>query len=299
MVYSEEMEPKRGQEYRDRVRCDALEKIGHKVYTLDDKHNGDRIKSGRHCQANFADSRRMHKMMRSKWGNIEFDNIILDYFFSPSGWARTRWTEAFFKDTLPMLVTSDILKPNGSIFLPNLDCVEELLYAYEKILGEHFMWDKISKPAQNPLYRSTERCQKELLKCPDMLTNATQMLPLHDFSPTPFIILKRMNRSYEKRNASGELIRRGAVVHFPTISMKKVKAAEMTAPDSPSSSSDVSLNDRRRAKGRGRGSGRGSDQDPDETSSSDDSETSPVLKRRRGAVSKELADLRTSWMPGY
>ena len=31
MVYSEEMEPKRGQEYRDRVRCDALEKIGHKV----------------------------------------------------------------------------------------------------------------------------------------------------------------------------------------------------------------------------------------------------------------------------
>ncbi len=34
MVYSEEMEPKRGQEYRDRVRCDALEKIGHKVSSI-------------------------------------------------------------------------------------------------------------------------------------------------------------------------------------------------------------------------------------------------------------------------
>ncbi len=31
MVYSEEKEPKRGQEYRDRVRCEAMEKIGHKV----------------------------------------------------------------------------------------------------------------------------------------------------------------------------------------------------------------------------------------------------------------------------
>jgi len=67
MVYSEEMEPKRGQEYRDRVRCDALEKIGHKVYTLDDKHNGDRIKSGRHCQANFAF---MPAFVKSKVGSF-------------------------------------------------------------------------------------------------------------------------------------------------------------------------------------------------------------------------------------
>jgi hypothetical protein len=31
MVYSEETRPHRGQEYRDRVRCEALEKIGYKV----------------------------------------------------------------------------------------------------------------------------------------------------------------------------------------------------------------------------------------------------------------------------
>ena len=31
MVYSEEERPLRGQEYRDRVRCESLEKIGYKV----------------------------------------------------------------------------------------------------------------------------------------------------------------------------------------------------------------------------------------------------------------------------
>jgi hypothetical protein len=31
MVYSEEQCPKRGQEYRDRVRCESLENIGYKV----------------------------------------------------------------------------------------------------------------------------------------------------------------------------------------------------------------------------------------------------------------------------
>ena len=84
MVYSEEMEPKRGQEFRDRVRCLALEIMGYSVKTLDNKHDDTMIESGKHCSANFADARRMLKSMRSKWGNdVEFDKIILDYFFSP------------------------------------------------------------------------------------------------------------------------------------------------------------------------------------------------------------------------
>ena len=82
MVFSEEMEPKRGQEYRDRVRCEALEILGYSVKTLDNKHS-DNLASGKHCTANFADPRRMLKSMKSKWENITFDHIILDYFFSP------------------------------------------------------------------------------------------------------------------------------------------------------------------------------------------------------------------------
>jgi hypothetical protein len=84
MVYSEEFSPKRGQEYRDRIRCEALEKHGYTVRTLDNKHTDHNIASGKHCQANFADARRMVRSIESKWGKGQvFDEIILDYFFSP------------------------------------------------------------------------------------------------------------------------------------------------------------------------------------------------------------------------
>jgi len=75
-------EPKRGQEFRDRVRCEAVNKLGYQVYTLDDKHSDFDILE--HCDANFADPRRMVKRMKTRWTeSIKFQHIILDYFFSP------------------------------------------------------------------------------------------------------------------------------------------------------------------------------------------------------------------------
>jgi hypothetical protein len=75
-------EPKRGQEFRDRVRCEAVNKLGYQVYTLDDKHEDIDIEE--HCDANFADPRRMIKKMKNKWNDtIKFNHVILDYFFSP------------------------------------------------------------------------------------------------------------------------------------------------------------------------------------------------------------------------
>lgn len=81
MVFSSEAIPKRGQEYRDRVRCEALEDLNYKVMTLDNKHSDTTLSN--HCAANFADTRRMIKAITSKWGNVTFDHVILDYFMSP------------------------------------------------------------------------------------------------------------------------------------------------------------------------------------------------------------------------
>jgi hypothetical protein len=82
MVFAHQAtEPKRGQEFRDRVRCEALGNLGYKIYTLDDKHD-DRIIE-EHCRANFADTRRMMQSIKNKWSDISFEHIILDYFFSP------------------------------------------------------------------------------------------------------------------------------------------------------------------------------------------------------------------------
>jgi hypothetical protein len=83
MVYAHQaVEPKRGQEFRDRVRCEAVQNLGYSVYTLDDKHDDESIEE--HCRANFADTRRMFQSMKSKWpDSLKFREIILDYFFSP------------------------------------------------------------------------------------------------------------------------------------------------------------------------------------------------------------------------
>jgi gas vesicle protein len=81
MVYSNEHAPKRGQEYRDRVRCDALHGLGYDVKTLDNKHSDANLAN--HCTANFADTRRMIKSMQRKWNDLSFEHVFLDYFMSP------------------------------------------------------------------------------------------------------------------------------------------------------------------------------------------------------------------------
>jgi hypothetical protein len=81
VVFAKEQRAKRGQEYRDRVRCEAMENLGYDVRTLDNKHSDAGL--DKHCNANFSDTRRMMKSMDAKWNGEKFDHVILDYFFSP------------------------------------------------------------------------------------------------------------------------------------------------------------------------------------------------------------------------
>jgi len=81
MVFSCEDIPKRGQEYRDRVRCEALERCGYMVKTLDNKHDDAALP--KHCNANFADTGRMMRSIVKKWDGEAYDHVILDYFMSP------------------------------------------------------------------------------------------------------------------------------------------------------------------------------------------------------------------------
>jgi len=191
MVFSEEHEPKRGQEFRDRVRCEALEDLGYAVYTLDNKHEDTVLGHNKHCQANFADARRMFRSMNMRWKGVQFDHIILDYFFSPVGWARERWTEAMFRETLPQFVTDNVLSKDGEIWLPNLECVQELIHSYSDVLLPHYTLELVADPLLNPLYLATEAIEDDLMRCPDTLTNETQIRPLWAFSKTPFYRLRR------------------------------------------------------------------------------------------------------------
>lgn len=191
MVYSEEFSPKRGQEYRDRIRCEALEKHGYTVRTLDNKHTDHNIASGKHCQANFADARRMVRSIESKWGKGQvFDEIILDYFFSPVGWARERWTDNLFIKTLPLIAKEGLLCKGGKILLPYLNCIRDSLAEFEEYLYPYYSITLQSDPKKNSLYLATEDVTDALLLCPDTLTNETQVAPLFNFSDTPFVIME-------------------------------------------------------------------------------------------------------------
>ena len=48
---------------------------------------------------------------------------------------------------------------------------------------------------KNPLYAATEYVEEELDRCPDSLTNITQIKPLVDFSETPFCSLEVIPRN--------------------------------------------------------------------------------------------------------
>lgn len=188
MVYSKERRPRRGQEFRDRVRCEALD-TKFMVHTMDDKHDAAGAAADRHCTANFADTHRMLKAMDCTWGpDMNFDIIVLDYFFSPAGWASVRWSESFFKSTLPAFVTGNRLAPDGAVWLPHVRHVDEMFEKFSTELSEHYQWELVNAPTRNPLYLATDKVTAELLKTPDFMTNESQIKPLLD---KPFYQLKR------------------------------------------------------------------------------------------------------------
>ena len=87
------------------------------------------------------------------------------------------------------------LAPNGQIILPNLDCVKERIDSQHTHLSTWFRIEflEIAERNLNPLYLATDDVEAELLKCPDNLTNETQMRTLYDFSSSPFYILTCIN----------------------------------------------------------------------------------------------------------
>ena len=190
MVFSNEMEPNIGQEFRDRVRCEALESLGYSVKTLDNKHSDTVLAHGKHCRTNFTSFRRMFKSMQSKWGSFEFDHIILDYFFSPVGWARERWTDGFFEDTMPQLVQNNILSPGGKIWLPNLECIRASIEKFRVTIDEYYTVYPVLDPRENPLYVASENACDELLRCPEGgLNNLSQLQPILAQASFPFFAL--------------------------------------------------------------------------------------------------------------
>lgn len=139
-------------------------------------------------------------------------------YFLQVGWARERWTDGLYAKTIPEIARQCILKEGGRIWLPNLNCIKESLEYFIDVITEYYDVDLVSDPKMNPLYLATEDVTDELKKCPDLLTNETQLKPILDHSDMPFYCLT---------------LRRTTGVVSPEKSNKKRKLAASDAAQSP------------------------------------------------------------------
>lgn len=95
-----------------------------------------------------------------------------------------------------MLADNDLLKKGGQLWLPNLGCVQESIETYRDEILMHYTIKAVEDPLQNPLYAASENVEIELLRCPDALTNETQLRPLLAYSKNPFLVLTRREELY-------------------------------------------------------------------------------------------------------
>jgi hypothetical protein len=93
---------------RDLARCVAVEQATNtRVYTVSREVGA--IYNDRHIHCDF-NTRNFCKKITEKFGRgIQFSQIILDYYWMPTGWLVTRWAKTLFQQTLPDLVRHGML----------------------------------------------------------------------------------------------------------------------------------------------------------------------------------------------
>mmetsp|Transcript_15588 Transcript_15588/g.23942 ORF Transcript_15588/g.23942 Transcript_15588/m.23942 type:complete len:680 (+) Transcript_15588:91-2130(+) len=152
---------------RDLARCMAMERK-HRVeaYTVS-QEMGSAYNTSRHLHANFNRASFAKSLRKSFGKNCRFQQIILDYFWIPTGtWVMTHWSKSFFQQTLPDLAS--FLEPprenhnsvldHGMIFLPFclhvfkeiissisvLDQYYDISFVRKSQLGCHALWSGTS-----------------------------------------------------------------------------------------------------------------------------------------------------------
>jgi hypothetical protein len=99
-----------------------------------------------------------------------------------------------------MIASEGLLAPNGKIWLPNLNCIHDKLDEFQETLCEFYEICYERNPLNNPLFLATEDVERELMLCPDVLTNDNQMKPLYDYSKYPFCYLRMKTFGESKRS---------------------------------------------------------------------------------------------------
>jgi hypothetical protein len=110
---------------RDLARCRATEHYCNaELYTVS-QESGGRYRSTRHLHGNF-NRRNFLRKLQEHFLFLEFDQVMLDYFWIPAGWDESHWQRDFFAHTLVELAKQDVVPYRtpipgelvGSVILP-------------------------------------------------------------------------------------------------------------------------------------------------------------------------------------
>lgn len=94
---------------RDLARCVATEQATNTAVYSASKEIGAIYRKDRHVYANF-NARNFCQALQDQFGkDIQFSQVILDYYWMPTGWLVTRWAKTLFQQTLPDLVKRQML----------------------------------------------------------------------------------------------------------------------------------------------------------------------------------------------
>ena len=170
-----------GQTYRDTVRLKSVEdNIGGESYSFDDKHDPEFCMDGRHCNGSFNEIRYMFETesCRRFFEDLIFDEIHLDYLFSPSGFIQEKWGPKFFSCTIPHL--KEYLTENGSIWLPAFHHVYTSLMSNEENYYPIYNIEIIRNPFESALFAATSIVEDTLENHIDHQSNRTAISYFYD-----------------------------------------------------------------------------------------------------------------------
>lgn len=94
---------------RDLARCVATEQATNTdVYSVS-REIGAQYRKDRHVHCDFNARNFCQTLIRQFGPEIQFSQVILDYYWMPTGWLVTRWAKTLFQQTLPDLVRHQML----------------------------------------------------------------------------------------------------------------------------------------------------------------------------------------------
>ena len=110
---------------RDGLRCESLEvDLHYNIYTIDLGHEPYLAIDGRHIRHDFTDVGVLAKM-DTTWKGLVFQNIILDYFYTPNSWHALHFSERMYTIILPKLASKGAIAIGGEVWLPHIPCIQE------------------------------------------------------------------------------------------------------------------------------------------------------------------------------